>query len=314
MANPAIPLISSKTRIGIVARWNGRPFRTAIQSDGEIGFWNSRMPRDRKMNVRYCQVMHDLQKAAAALDQSLREQSKRWQRFQVNLERLLERHKQTFQLAARTANHVTKYFTFVDSVKRTGWLPHHSVSMDLVDECGNDSALLDLRLAKFYETNWTHLRQDIKSRLEQYHISEESRSVFREAIVSHEIGHFRSVCRVLFPEIEREFRIRFFQDRAGQIPSKKMLEELERRLRLETVLPREAYGWILFERLTRHLYEQVDDDNRKDYEKDHVPNRHAALHGLVSYSTFKHSMNMIIMADYIFQVLTSVAHRDLPRG
>ena len=36
-----------------------------------------------------------------------------------------------------------------------------------------------------------------------------------------------------------------------------------------------------------------------------VPNRHASIHGLVSYSTFKHSMNMIIMADYIFQILTS---------
>ena len=72
-------------------------------------------------------------------------------------------------------------------------------------------------------------------------------------------------------------------------------------------MPREAYGWMLFDLLIHHLYESVNDSNRAKYEGDDVPNRHASIHGLVSYSTFKHSMNMIIMADYIFQVLTSTA-------
>ncbi|MCY4138623.1 MAG: hypothetical protein OXF56_10200 [Rhodobacteraceae bacterium] len=32
-----------------------------------------------------------------------------------------------------------------------------------------------------------------------------------------------------------------------------------------------------------------------------MPNRHAAVHGLVVYSSMQNSLNAIFMADYIFQ-------------
>ena len=70
------------------------------------------------------------------------------------------------------------------------------------------------------------IRQDIESRLSQYHISEETKETFREALSAHEIGHFRCVCCVLFPTIEREFRRHFFEDSARSINSKKMLKKL----------------------------------------------------------------------------------------
>lgn len=198
-----------------------------------------------------------------------------------------------------------RYNKFVDSVGSTGWLPYHTVSIDYVEECGNDMPLLEHRLSTFYKTNWDNIRQDIESRLAGYHISEEAKSTFREALSAHEMGHYRCVCRVLFPEIDRAFRVHFFDDKAERISSATMLDRLNRNTSLENCMPREAYGWILFERLIHHLFEQVDNENRTKFERDFVPNRHAALHGLVAYSTHKHSMNMIIMADYIFQILTS---------
>ena len=167
-------------------------------------------------------------------------------------------------------------------------------------------ALLDERLTSFYESNWDAIHRDIEARLDQYHISEDAKATFREALSAHGAGYYRCVCRVLFPEIDREFRIHFFEDNAGPISSKTMLEQLNNRGKLANLLPREAYGWILVGRLMHHLYEDVNDSNRAQYEKDYVPNRHASTHGLLPYTTLKHSINMIIMADYIFQVLTAL--------
>ena len=200
---------------------------------------------------------------------------------------------------------LVRYEKFIDSVRATGWLPYDTLSIDYVEECAEDTALLENHISSFYKNNWNNIRQEIESRLSQYHISEETKETFREALSAHEIGHFRCVCCVLFPTIEREFRRHFFEDSARSINSKKMLKKLTIRGELEDFLPREAYGWILFELLIKHLYEQVGDDNRQAYQKDYVPNRHASLHGLLPYSSHKHSINMIIMADYVFQVLTA---------
>ena len=206
---------------------------------------------------------------------------------------------------------LVRHKNFVDCVGATGWLPYHTVSIEYVEACGENVSLLDQRLGKFYRHNWDDIREDIESRLDGYGISDESKATFREALDAHSAGHYRCVCRVLFPEIDREFRILFFEDGAGTISSRRMLKKLNERMTLRCVLRREAYGWILFDRLIHHLYERVDDGNRAEFADDYVPNRHASIHGLTSYSTHKHSMNMIVMADYIFQILTVVANNQL---
>ena len=208
------------------------------------------------------------------------------------------------QAIAPYIDQFVRYHKFINAVRATGWLPYHTLSIDYVEECGDDVALLDDRLTIFYKNNWQGIRQDIETRLDRYHISEDTKATFLEALSAHGAGHYRCVCRVLFPDIDREFRIHLFDDNARSISSKKMLEKLTSRGELGNFLPREAYGWILFDRLVHHLFEPVDDRNRTQYEKDYVPNRHASTHGLVPYATLKHSMNMLIMADYIFQILT----------
>jgi hypothetical protein len=37
-----------------------------------------------------------------------------------------------------------------------------------------------------------------------------------------------------------------------------------------------------------------------------VPNRHAAIHGLIVYNSFWHSLNAIFIADYAFQIIAAV--------
>ena len=246
-------------------------------------------------------LVEHLNESAVPVVQKLSEAS---QQLEVTLRPFVQELAHISQAVAPYVESFAKYSKFIDSVGATGWLSYHTVPISYVEECGGDISLLEQRLSTFYETNWNGIRQDIESRLEAYHIDEEARETFREALSAHEAGFYRCVCRVLFPEIERMIRVLFFENKAGTIRSKEILDRLTQRGSLEDFMPREAYGWILFDRLVNHLY--APDKNRKKFQKDFVPNRHAAAHGLVSYSTPKHSMNMIIMADYIFQVLPSI--------
>ena len=114
------------------------------------------------------------------------------------------------------------------------------------------------------------------------------------ALSAHEAGLYRCVCRVLFPEIERVIG-------TGRV-RKKGIEKLMGERDLAELAFREPFGYVSFSRFVNHAYEQVKADRRR-FERDPVPNRHAAMHGLVPYKTHKHSMNMLILTDYVFQIL-----------
>lgn len=233
--------------------------------------------------------------------------------FRQQLSETLQKLAEIFQPFVPYVEAFAKYHKIVEAFDKTGWLPYYSAPFHYVEECGEDSQLLDSHLSDYYRTQWDDIRQDIESRLDYYDIDEEARATFREAFSAHDVGHYRCVVRLLFPEIERMFRVQFFENKAGQIPSKEMLEKLTDGKYLEDFTRREAFGWTLFGRLARHLYEPVGDDNRAKFQQDFVPNRHAALHGLVSYSTHKHSVNMIIMADYVFQIITPKSSPPSPQ-
>lgn len=187
-----------------------------------------------------------------------------------------------------------------DALDDVGWLPHPSVPYRLVEGCGDDLALLDDRIADYYRTRWIEIRDEMTSSLAVYHIDDEARATFREALAAHEAGLFRCVCRLLFPEIERVI------DAGPRVGSSKMLQKL-----IESGDPgkrelRELFDWVMLERLRTHAYGQVDEGEQARFERDSVPNRHAALHGLVAYSTHKHSMNMLILTDYVFRILPPI--------
>ena len=82
-----------------------------------------------------------------------------------------------------------------------------------------------------------------------------------------------------------------------------MTRRLAGHLAEEEMLSRQVLCLVTIGRHVEHMYAQVDDDNREEFEQNAIPNRHATLHALVPYSTHKHSMNMIIMADYLLQLL-----------
>ena len=216
-------------------------------------------------------------------------------------------------LAEMAAPHVQKfvrYHKIVEKFDATGWLPYHLAPVDYVENYEGDTIHLERILSEYYVTQWPKIRKDIESRFGDYHIDDEARDSFREAFSAHEHENYRCVCRVLFPEIERMIRLNLFND-VGRIQTSEMLGKLIGERPLEDFISQEAFSLVLFGRLARHLYEQVNDEERNKFEQNFVPNRHAAMHGLASYSTHKHSMNMIIMTDYIFQILPPPSANEL---
>ena len=183
-----------------------------------------------------------------------------------------------------------------DALNIVGWLPHYSIPHRLVKGCGDDRALLDSRVADHYRTRWTKIRDHMELDLATYHIDHEARATFREALIAHESGLYRCICRLLFPEIER---IIGAGHRSGPMIEKLLASEEPTELDF-----RKLFDWVMLERIRKHAYEQVwTEGERERFERDPVPNRHAAIHGRVAYSTHKHSMNMLILTDYVFRIL-----------
>ena len=185
----------------------------------------------------------------------------------------------------------------VEALNAVGWLPYRSEGpLHLIRECRDDLVLLDKRFSDYYRAHWSEIRDEMELRLADYHVDEEARATFREALSAHESGLYRCVCRVLFPEIERVVGVGHRKDR--------ILEKLTATRDLAYLAFRERFGLILVDKLMDHMYES--DIQPKRFEKNAVPNRNAAMHGLVQYSTHKHSMNMLILTDYIFEILPAI--------
>ena len=154
--------------------------------------------------------------------------------------------------------------------------------------------------------NGKKIRCDIVSHLETYRIDEATKATFKEALDAHENGHYRSVCRVLFPEIEKTIRTRFTDGKIGHSISRRIIESTINTADIRHLILDNPLNIILFRKFSKHAYRNVYDSNLEEIKIDDSPNRHAAMHGLVDYSSKKNSINMIVMADYILHFLSSI--------
>jgi hypothetical protein len=67
------------------------------------------------------------------------------------------------------------------------------------------------------------------------------------------------------------------------------------------------YGYALYIKLEKHLYKTVRrPDEIAEAVADAVPNRHASLHGIVTYSTMQNSLNALIMTDFVFHLIGQI--------
>lgn len=188
-----------------------------------------------------------------------------------------------------------------------GWLPHYSTPFATVEYWSGDIAALRVNLEKYYQESWLNVRKEIELRLAKQDLDAEAKRTFHEALMAHENGLYRCVCRVLLLEIEQVVRKELHGNRLERITSQSLLIKLAGNMALTYLEPKGFYSVNLFKRLSDHLYEDIkNESDRRRFEMDPIPNRHAAVHGLVAYSSMQNSLNTIFMADYIFQIIDFV--------
>ncbi len=221
-------------------------------------------------------------------------------------------------------------------------MPHHTTPFELATNQLDDIEALRRALLAYYEENWRGVRSKIEVRLSTYSIDDEAKETLREALGAHEVGHYRSVCRLLFPEIERLFRNALFGGRRGNIRHGEFVKRLVGRERdgrmgegepddgsllLADFLTGGAHEFSVFEYLTGDLKERgeikgrrasrtgeyrpslfvnISDANIEAARGSPIPTRHAVVHGLVNYSTPQSSLNAIFIADYVFSVISQL--------
>ena len=223
---------------------------------------------------------------------------------------------------------MSEWHQITNVLNAAGWLPHYTTPISLVEDCSGDACAVRRKLNEYYEQNWSSVRRTIESQIADYNVDEEAKETFREALDAHGYGLHRSVCRVLFPEIDRVLRTELFGRTTGREGYKEIVEILVTDKTLEEFLPGGWFDFDYFGHLTAAirersddglderifgLFRRVDEGDLQRIGQDPVPNRHAAMHGYVSYSSPQNSLNAIFVVDYMFRLIGSFRNAQTER-
>jgi hypothetical protein len=231
---------------------------------------------------------------------SLREISVSWagwvNQIQVQLQPFIE-----------MANQFAEIEALYDRLEEAGWLPHHTTPWQLLGNavlCGDElSAALDT----YYRDDWLTVKARFVEAINGYAIDEEAKTTFHEALSAHEVGLYRCVARTLFPEIERVSRAAIYGGAMDKMASQQKLQEAIGELYPCELAKDGLSGMRLYEKLLDHLYVSMQTPERvAAVAAEPVPNRHAAVHGHVSYNTSRNSVNALIIADFLFHAITAI--------
>ena len=192
-----------------------------------------------------------------------------------------------------------------------GWLPHPASPWHLLDDEALCGEALNEAVEAYYVENWPSVRASIQEAISGYSIDDEAKATFGEALAAHEAGLYRCVARTLFPEIERVSRAEIHGGAMDKIASQPKLQEAISNLCPSDMARDGISGMRLYNKLIDHLYVSMPTPERVEaIAAEPVPNRHAAVHGYVAYNTIRHSMNALIIAEYLFHAITVIMTLD----
>lgn len=201
-----------------------------------------------------------------------------------------------------------KFIEHEDRCKRleqAGWLPHPASPWHLLDNRDLNGAALNEAVEQHYVAQWPAVRAKIEVAITSYLIDDEAKLTFREALLAHEAGLFRCVPRTLFPEIERVSRAVLHHGAMDKIASQPELKKIVGSLCPQDLAREGVSGLRLYNKLVDHMYANMPTpEDVAAIAAEPVPNRHAAVHGYVPYNTLRHSMNALIIAEYLFHAIS----------
>jgi hypothetical protein len=153
----------------------------------------------------------------------------------------------------------------------------------------------------YYDNNWNYVSTMFLENISEYSLSSETKIVFAEALKAHELGLYRSSVSVLFPAIEAEYKLLYGYEKWDKLDgwSGNFVSKVNESRHNEVIF--EASMTKLLKTVNKHLYLSVTTENSyKKFIDNDIPNRNAAIHGVISYSKAVHSLNTLIISDYMF--------------
>lgn len=190
-------------------------------------------------------------------------------------------------------------------LRDAGWVWHRTFKWRAADPHARD---VGTYAEQFYAREWAATKAELLAGLLRYGPDDQAVSTFQQALELHELGYYRAVVRLVFPEIERLTKkaLNLPSTGAGEtsLPS---FRKLALDVHFSDGIPDRPFAALtLFDILNEHLYEPVKGEEKlRKFEQSDIPNRHACIHGAIDYSSAKHSLNAIFLADYILQLVAS---------
>ena len=188
-----------------------------------------------------------------------------------------------------------------DAAKK-GWVVHHTLPTSLLEQTEEEN--LDAAIMAYYREKWVDVRGIIEKNTDQYLVDEDSKELMRQALEAHERQLYSLVPRSLLPEIEAVIRRHLHANKVGSLDMKSEISQFGE-------LPASWFrdlssDLIQYEILEDHLYEGIHTDaTRGKFAESPIPNRHATVHGLVTYSSEKSSLNSIFLTDFTLYMITA---------
>lgn len=192
-------------------------------------------------------------------------------------------------------------------LETAGWMSHPSSPWHLLDDESLSVEALNSEVETYYQENWSSVRNGFVKAVAELDIDDEAKATFLDALSAHEAGLFRCVARTLFPEIERVSRSELHDGAMDKIASQPKLKDAISNLCPSDIAQDGILGMRLYRKLISHLYVSMPTpETVATIAADPVPNRHAAVHGYVSYNTLRHSINALIIAEYLLYAITAI--------
>lgn len=190
-----------------------------------------------------------------------------------------------------------------DRLERIGWLPHDTSPFDLIDDSISDEQL-GLKVEARYRSEWPRISTRLIANIERCSIDDDAKATFAEAVTAHGAGLFRCAPRLLYPEVERVVREEFHGGDLKTITSQHAFQKALGGLVPSELASNGMIGLRLYKKLVDRLYTNLKTQEAiEQASADPTPNRHAALHGLITYKTIQASFNAIAMTDYLLQAV-----------
>lgn len=252
--------------------------------------------------------------AATMMAADLAAASERWRKTMEPLTAIGEGFRRQMEAIQATMRPLADQFRWIaeqerkcEALESAGWLPHRSSPFHLLETGGLEGERLDQQVELYYRSNWAEVSASLKSEIHACEFDQEAKDCFAEALDAHGAGFYRCAPRLLYPEIERVARIELHDGSLDGIASQHRLVAAIGGLTPVEMSSTGVTGLRFYKKLTEHLYLRLQEADRVvAAQADPVPNRHAAIHGLVSYTSLKNSLNGILVADYLLQALSTI--------